>query len=65
VVRGEHDADAGQHAVERAVRPRQRLGVGRLPGDRQALLLGEASADVEQLRREVGRGDPRACGGRR
>ena len=47
VVRREHHADAGHDGVELAVVEGQRLGVGHLPGDGQALRLGVLPAPVE------------------
>jgi hypothetical protein len=60
VVRGEHDAEAGQDDVEGAVGVRQRFGVRLLPGDGGAVLGGKRLAGGEQFGRQVGRGHPGA-----
>ena len=64
VVRREHHADAGHDGVERPVGVRQRLGVGGLPVEGEALGRGGPAADLEKLGREVGGGDPGAAAGR-
>ena len=64
VVRGEHDADAGQHGVERAVVERERLGVGLPPVERDPGGLGVPATRLEQLGGEVA-GDDAGTGLRR
>ncbi len=60
VVRREHHADAGQHHVEAAVGVGQRLGVALVPPHRHAVAGGELPSRGEQLRGQVGGGDPGA-----
>ncbi len=63
VVRGEHDADAGHHRVERGVLERQRLGVGLLPAQDRSARLGLPAPHGQQFGSEV-RGDHIAAGQR-
>jgi len=65
LVRGEHDAEGGQHDVERAVGERQRLRVSVSRFQVQALDLGAAGGRLEQPRHEVGGGHPGAAPGGR
>ena len=60
VVRCEHDPDAGGGHVEAVVVVRQRLGIRGLPGDVEALVRRDVPAPLEQLRGQVGGGDPGA-----
>nr|WP_303629807.1 hypothetical protein [Actinomadura madurae] len=55
VVRGEHDAHAGQDGVELVLRERQGLGVGLPPPQRRAAACRRVPSGVQQFRRQVAR----------
>src|SRR5690625_3289771 len=64
MVRGEHDADAGDDGVEGPVRVGEGFGVGLLPAEPGAAPGGELAADGEELGGEVRGGDLRTGEGR-